>query len=266
MASGWSPPTVEGVWTDVATVEQELSIFARRSGRADAARSFVLVHGLGVSSRYMVPLLERLAATGNAWAPDLPGFGCSPGPRAVLGIGELARVLGLWMDRVGLLRPILVGNSMGCQIITRLAVDRPAAVAAIVLIAPTMDRGAGGRWSQIARWLVTAAREPVSMVWLAIRDYLRAGFRRTWRTFVLAQASRTSPLYARVSCPALVVRGEHDLIVSQSWAERVAAVLPDARVVVLEGAAHAVQYDRPDDVARTLETFADQLRGSSVRF
>ncbi len=37
----------------------------------------VLVHGLGVSSRYMLPTLALLAPRYRVFAPDLPGFGHS---------------------------------------------------------------------------------------------------------------------------------------------------------------------------------------------
>jgi 2-hydroxy-6-oxonona-2,4-dienedioate hydrolase len=40
----------------------------------------VLVHGLVVSSRYMVPAAELLAADYRVYAPDLPGFGSGCGP------------------------------------------------------------------------------------------------------------------------------------------------------------------------------------------
>lgn len=37
----------------------------------------VLVHGLGLSHRYMIPLAEHLAQRYQVWLPDLPGFGDS---------------------------------------------------------------------------------------------------------------------------------------------------------------------------------------------
>jgi 2-hydroxy-6-oxonona-2,4-dienedioate hydrolase len=246
---------VYGVFTEVVTASYHLRMFARRCGPPSAATTFVLVHGLGVSGSYMVPLMRELGPDSIAWAPDLPGFGRSPGPRAVLDVPELARALDAWIERSGIQRPVLVGNSMGCQIVTRLAVSRPLHVAGLVLIAPTMDRTIGGKWRQIMRWLLTANREPLAMVWLAIRDYLRAGFRRTWRTLTLARQARTWRLYHQVRCPTLVVRGERDLIVSQRWARRVAARLPGAQLAVVPAAAHAAHFDRPKHVASILRAF-----------
>src|SRR4028119_2296736 len=60
-----------------------------RASEAGAAASppVVLVHGLVVSGRYMVPLLEELARSHAVYAPDLPGFGRSEGPAGALGAG-----------------------------------------------------------------------------------------------------------------------------------------------------------------------------------
>ena len=49
-------------------------------GTADGSEPvFVLVHGLGMSGRYMMPTAELLSPWGRVHVPDLPGFGRSPG-------------------------------------------------------------------------------------------------------------------------------------------------------------------------------------------
>jgi 2-hydroxy-6-oxonona-2,4-dienedioate hydrolase len=53
----------------------------------------VLVHGYGMSSRYMVPLALELARDFVVYVPDLPGFRRSSKPRKVLDIVELADAL-----------------------------------------------------------------------------------------------------------------------------------------------------------------------------
>ena len=62
----------------------------------------VLVHGLGMSSRYMVRAGQRLRAHAQVWAPDLPGFGRSERPRSVLSVSQLASALANWCEAVGL--------------------------------------------------------------------------------------------------------------------------------------------------------------------
>src|SRR5215218_4481513 len=48
----------------------------------------VLVHGIGVASRFMVPIAEVLAPYHRIFAPDLPGFGESAKPAHVLNVVE----------------------------------------------------------------------------------------------------------------------------------------------------------------------------------
>ncbi len=106
----------------ISRLESRLtSAFARRlhsrsSGTAGAERvPFVLLHGLVISSLYMIPLAECIAETHEVHALDLPGFGRSEGPRDVLSIPQLADWVLAWMSEVGLQQAHGVGNSLGCE-------------------------------------------------------------------------------------------------------------------------------------------------------
>src|SRR5829696_5903178 len=114
---------------------------ARASGSSELKSRVpvVLVHGLVVSSRYMVPTAERLATHHPVFAPDLPGFGRSENPTRVLDVSGLSDALSAWMGGVGLERAMLIGNSFGCQIIADLAVRHPEHIERAILQGPTMD-------------------------------------------------------------------------------------------------------------------------------
>ena len=99
----------------------------------------VLVHGLGMSSRYMAPTAQRLASDFRVFAPDLPGFGDSGKPDHILSVPELADALAEWMSVCGLSPAALVANSFGCQIVTQLALSHPDLVDRLVLQGPTGD-------------------------------------------------------------------------------------------------------------------------------
>jgi hypothetical protein len=81
-----------------------------RQIRAPHTDPVVLVHGLGVSSRYMLPTLVLLAPRYRVFAPDLPGFGHSTKPPHTLSLAELAESLADWMSATGLDRAVLLGN------------------------------------------------------------------------------------------------------------------------------------------------------------
>ncbi len=72
--------------------------------------ALILVHGLVVSSRYMVPLAELLSEHYRVYVPDLPGFGKSGKPPHVLSLVELSDTLAAWMQEAGLERAVFLGN------------------------------------------------------------------------------------------------------------------------------------------------------------
>ena len=209
----------------------------------------VLLHGYGVSGTYMLPLAQALASSFAVFAPDLPGYGRSQRPSAPLGISELAAALAGWLDAAGLERPAFVANSMGCQVVTELAVHWTERVGPLVLIGPTVDPQRRASRHQLLAGLRDARREPLSMVALAARDDVAFGTRALLTTLRSALADRIEERLPRITQPAVVVRGEHDELVGQSWAEQAAALLPQGRLVILPGQPHAAHYTRPDLVA-----------------
>lgn len=220
------------------------TIHAREFDEATApdAPVVVLVHGLVVSSRYMVPTARLLAPNHRVLAPDLPGFGGSPTRQPALDIPALANVLGEWLDALSLERVVLVGNSLGCQIVAHHAARDAGRIESIVLSAPTMDARARTRLAQIGRLALTVPRESPSLVPIFLRDFIDAGVRRTWATFRYGLAHRIEDHMPHIAVPTLVVRGEHDPIVPAAWARQLARSLPQGSLREIEGGAHANNY------------------------
>jgi len=240
-----------------------LAVHARVADRVPSwFPAIVLVHGLGVSSRYMAALARELAPFYRVHAVDLPGFGRSEKPTRPLGVVELAEALAGWMRASGLRAATIVGNSYGCQIAIELAARRPRLVERLVLIGPTMDPAYRTRRQQIVRLLLDAVREPVSLVGVAIADYLRCGARTIRKSLGDALAHPVEARLSVVVAPALVVRGMRDPLVSAAWAERVASELPAGRLAVVPGVAHAAHYAAPRSVARTIRRFVDEQPAS----
>ena len=227
---------------------------ARVSERA-AGVPVVLVHGLVISSLYMVPTARRLAPFHPVYAPDLPGFGLTDKPRRVLSVPEHAAWLAEWMDAMRLPRAVLVGNSFGCQVIAHLAARHPGLVSAAVLAGPTIDPHARNAPRQIGRWLVDWTLERPSLAPAHVRDYWHAGIPRALATFRLSLADRIEEQLPRVQAPTLVVRGARDRIVPGRWAREAAALLPRGRYAEVPGGPHCVNYTTPDRFVRLIRPF-----------
>ncbi len=92
--------TLRRVWTDTPIGR----IHARVGGEALDGPPVVLVHGMVISSRYMVPTALELAPLCPVYAVDLPGYGDSVKPHAILGGCASRREL-IWLSGPGGVRP-----------------------------------------------------------------------------------------------------------------------------------------------------------------
>lgn len=232
-----------------------LTLHARVADRNTGQRPpVVLVHGLGMSSRYMVPTLRWMGRDFDVYAPDQPGFGLSAKPSRPLDILELAEWVVRWMDAAGLARAALVANSLGCQIAVHAAVRHPDRVWALVLQGPTTDPQARSLGRQM-RLLWRNRRAEPSPGMAPLIDYMHAGLRRTVATARYMLADRIEDLLPRVAAPALVVRGADDPLVPHRWAAEVAALLPDGQLCEVPGAAHTMIAVAARDLARVSRSF-----------
>lgn len=216
----------------------------------------VLVHGLGVSSAYHVRLARRLATRRAVWVPDLPGHGRSDRAPSPLDVPGLADALLDWMDAVGLTSPVLVGQSLGCQVVVELAARWPDRAAALVLVAPTPDPAVRSPGSVLWRLLADVPHERPSLIPIVVADYLRAGPRQIVAEY---RAMLSHPMAAALwrvgahGVPCTVVRGEHDPLVGAAWCAEVARLAGAPPPIHVAAGGHAVQHECPEAVAAVVE-------------
>jgi 2-hydroxy-6-oxonona-2,4-dienedioate hydrolase len=210
----------------------------------------VLVHGYAVSGRYMLPLAHSLAGDHTVFTLELPGFGRSQKPPIPLRIGGLADALADCLDALRLERPPFVANSMGCQVVTELAVRLPERVGPLTLIGPTVDPKQRLARRQLRRALRESVREPLPLLSLAALDGLTMGIGALLATARSLLDDRIEDRLPMIDQPTLVVCGERDQFVSKQWRECVTALLPQGRLVVVPREPHAVHFTRPGLVSR----------------
>jgi 2-hydroxy-6-oxonona-2,4-dienedioate hydrolase len=227
--------------------------------------AIILVHGLGVSGTYMLPLARLLAPQLRVLVPDLPGFGRSNKSQRILTVPQLTDALAAWMTVNEISDAFLLGNSLGSQVVVDLAVRYPELVAAAVLTGPTVDPQARTALRQIAGLLLDAVREPPRLLFIAARDYFRAGFKRMAITLRHALEDPVEAKLPFVRVPTLVVRGGKDPLVPEAWAEEVARLVPDASLIVIPGAAHAVNFNAAGELAAEVLRFLNGVSPASPR-
>ncbi|WP_150308665.1 alpha/beta fold hydrolase [Planctomonas psychrotolerans] len=213
---------------------------------------FVLVHGIGVSMRYYRPLAERLAEHGAVYLVDMPGYGSQRRPNRDVSISDHADVLARVLEREDIIDPVLVGHSMGAQIVSDLAARHPHVSDRIVLLGPTLMRGERTLLRSALRLGLDMLREPVRANAIVVSDYLLR-CRPPWYLAQLPHLlrdrmeDRMESLTGRV----LVVRGDKDPVVNTEWARTLADLAPYGRVEEVPGA-HVIMYTAPDELARLI--------------
>ena len=219
--------------------------------------SIVMIHGLATSNTYMLPTAYELVSSYHIYIPDLPGFGKSTKPAQAFNVPQLADALAQWMQAIGLDRATLLGNSLGCQVIAQFAMRYPACIERAILVGPSMDPQALTAHQEIGRWLANIPFEPAHLFPIMIGDFFHAGFRRTARTLQYGLQDHIHEHLPHMQIPTLVVRGSHDTVVPQRWAEEATRLLPNGKLVVIAGAAHDANYNSPKQLANIVRGFMD---------
>ncbi|RYB05324.1 alpha/beta fold hydrolase [Lichenibacterium ramalinae] len=218
------------------------------------------------------PLAERFAVH----LPELPGFGASPPvPGGLAAVAD--RMAEAVRDRGGE-APTVLGNGYGGFVALQMAIRHPGLLRRLVLADCGACFSEPGRQAFRAMGAGVTAGGTAKIADVAMRRLFapdfqeahpdlmaerRAAFLRTDPAVLVAACQALADLDLRgevpqVRVPTLVLVGERDEATPPPMSRELAALLPDARLVVLDGCAHVPQLQDPD---RFLEAVGDFLDG-----
>jgi pimeloyl-ACP methyl ester carboxylesterase len=224
------------------------------TGSTASGASFVLVHGIGVSHRYFRPLVTELVQQHRVICIDLPGFGSSVKRSQGASIEEHAQAVGQIVDSLGLKQPILVGHSMGCQVVSLLQAKQPQRYIKLALIGPTVDPQRRSAFSHFRCLLADGLHEPPKLNGLITRDYIHCGPQRYLRTLGYMLDDHIEDRLAACQAETLVIRGAKDPIARPDWGRRTVDMLPHGKLLEVPGAAHVAHYTHPKQVAAACQS------------
>ena len=82
-----------------------------------------------------------------------------------------------------------------------------------------------------------------------ITSYLKVGAANAWR------AARS------LTVPTLVIWGDRDRLVDPALAPRLAEVVPDSRLLVIDGVGHVAMLEAPETTARAVLGMGESIEG-----
>jgi len=232
-------------------------VFYRHREPSPDAHVIVHVHGFAGSGRYMLPTAAMLSDTYRTYVPDLPGFGQSVDPDHTLSIPELADSAAAFLDVLGIETASMVGSSLGCSIVAAFAHRHPHRLDSAILVSP-----AGGENNQpllraVSQILHDAPREPLSVARVAVPDYVRFGIVPAYRLFSAMTKFPAAERLLELDVPTLIALGSRDPLLPGP--DRIRQMANDmhaeARVVVIRGAAHAVNHSHPRELSALIDQF-----------
>jgi 3-oxoadipate enol-lactonase len=235
----------------------------------------LLVHGHPFDRSMWRPQIARFASGRRVLAPDLRGYGGSRG--AAAGWTQLADDLVTVLDAARVPQAVVVGLSMGGQIALELHRIAPSRVAGLLLADTTAaaEHDRAGRLAGADRLeregmdpyaaqnlhrMVTPGSPAAPHVLAMMRAADPHGAAAAQR----ARADRPGYPLVDVAVPAAVVVGALDDLTPPAVARRMVDALPDAELVVVEGAAHLPNLERPDAFDAALQRLLDRVPAPPV--
>lgn len=231
------------------------TIDVRRSSQAGAKPPIILIHGIGVSSRYFLPLADVLNDDFAVHALDMPGYGKTPSLENPLAPAELADVVALYIAEAAISPAVIVGQSMGCQVASHIAAKYPGLCQKVVLIGPTVNNNERTLLMQSVRLGQDTFREPLSLNGIILKEYLRMGvgsYLKTARMMIDDHIENNLP---RSSVPIMILRGGRDPIAPQKWINYLASTVSGSQTATIPGAPHNVHFTHPQEVVAACRDF-----------
>ncbi|KAJ6580744.1 alpha/beta hydrolase fold protein [Mycena capillaripes] len=146
-------------------VDSGISVFYRTASPANnpTAPVILLLHGFPTSSHQYRHLIPLLAKHYRVVAPDLPGFGFTTVPAErnyQYTFAALATTIGAFLDALQITSFAAYIFDYGAPVLLRLALQRPAAITAIVSQnGNAYEEGLGAGWAPIQKYWATDAAE-----------------------------------------------------------------------------------------------------------
>jgi valacyclovir hydrolase len=238
----------------------DMRIYYEESGTGDA---LLLLPGWGGTIDELAPLREALAPAFRVIAADVPGSGKSgPQPRTYTAsyLRDDARVFLAMLDAIEASPARIAGFSDGGEYALLMSVLKPDAVRAIVVWGAAGSLPDAPELTEAFSALVDDPIPPLA----DFSAYMKAAYGESnARVMAQSEAAALRAIMeaggdisrshaASITCPALLITGEHDFLAAPALVSAMAHAIPRGEFLEAKGAGHPVHHDRPAWLSETV--------------
>lgn len=250
----------------------------------------IMLHGLGASLESWLLNVDALGDQFRVFAPDMIYFGKSAKPERTPDHAEFVEFTTRFMDKFGLERAVLVGNSMGGAVAAKVAMLHPERVAGLVLV------NSAGFGPELAWWLRLrtlfdwrpAGTPPAWLAQLGLRaifddparvsgemlellvgveqdlESMRSARRVLttgvdWRGLKPQLLQEIRDCADQICAPTLIVWGKQDRVVPYHHALTARKKIPNARLHLFDRCGHTPQLEYPSQFNAVVREFVDEV-------
>lgn len=240
----------------------------------EGAPPALLLHGWGSSGELMRAAGAPLEETHKIYNLDLPGHGKTPPPPDAWGVPEYAALVEAYIQEAGISPVPVIGHSNGGRIALHMAQTSSTAhlFSHLILISPSGVKSKHPVSYYVKTAWISTLKAPFRLLpdgplrqrclaWLrttiywklaASSDYAAAsGVMR--ETFVKTVRHFVTDGLRHITAPALLVWGEQDTSISLTQMRILEKGIPDATLVILNGAGHYAYLDSPREYAEAVK-------------
>jgi pimeloyl-ACP methyl ester carboxylesterase len=255
----------------------KLELKSRTIGYLDqgSGPAVLLIHAFPLNRTMWAPQLPALSNRFRVIAPDLPGFGESQ-PASPWSMEDFAEDLQQLLDALGVRDAAIAGVSIGGYIAFAFWSKYPERIRQLV-ISNSRARADNETEKSARNEMIAAIQQrgasilPDRMLPRLLQPNPSAEAARTVRD-IMAQANPSAAAYAlmamrdrmdfstmlhRVTCPAMVITGENDVIIRAEDSRDVAERISGARFVTIPNSGHLSNLENPERFNAELISFLD---------
>lgn len=241
-----------------------------------SSNTIVLVHGLGASAERWEHIIPYFRKNYRIIALDLPGFGLSDKPSINYTIDFFVRTLSEFIDKLGIQNSILIGSSLGGQIITELAIAKSKLINKMILVSPSgvvnysslaLDAYIGAAISPTQKNVKNAFLmmngQNKEVDFQTVDEFIkRINMPNAKKAFLSAIISnRGSKIncekLASISVPSLVIWGEHDPVIPKENANMFFSCIKNCQFVEMRGCGHTPFVEEPEKFSKIVLEFLE---------